>query len=74
MHLYSLCQTWLTLKTHNVPETENRISCLTTVSQTITVSSCSSDISNQCPIKKPCITGMAEKAPTGGYLSLGGAG
>ena len=40
MHLYSLCQTWLNLKTHTVSETENRTSCLTTVSQTITVSSC----------------------------------
>ena len=46
MHLYSLCQTWLNLKTHTVSETENRTSCLTTVSQTITVSSCQSDISN----------------------------
>ena len=36
MHLYSLCQTRLTLKTHAVSETENRTSCLTTVSQTIT--------------------------------------
>ena len=52
MHLYSLCQTWLTLKTHAVSETENRTSCLTTVSQTMTVSSCQSDISNQCRIKK----------------------
>ena len=42
MHLYSLCQTWLNLKTHTVSETENRTSCLTTVSQTITVSSCQS--------------------------------
>ena len=40
VHLYSLCQTWLTLKTHTVSETENRTSCLTAVSQTITVSSC----------------------------------
>ena len=31
MHLYSLCQTWLNLKTHTVSETENRTSCLTTV-------------------------------------------
>ena len=31
------------------------------ISQTITVSSCQSDISNQCRIKTPCITGMAEK-------------
>ena len=53
MHRYSLCQTRLTLKTHMVPETENRTSCLTTVSQTITVSSCQSDISNQCRIKRP---------------------
>ena len=30
-------------------------------SQTITVGSCQSDISNQCRIKTPCITGMAEK-------------
>ena len=45
MHLYSLCQTWLHLKTHTVSETENRTSCLTTVSQTITVSSCQSEIS-----------------------------
>ena len=66
MHLYSLCQTWLNLKTHTVSETENRTSCLTTVSQTITVSSCQSDISNQCRIKTPCITGMAEKAGGGG--------
>ena len=29
------------------------------ISQTITVSSCQSDISNQCRIKTPCITGMA---------------
>ena len=43
MHLYSLCQTWLNLKTHTVSETENRTSCLTTVSQTITVSSCQSE-------------------------------
>ena len=66
MHLYSLCQTWLNLKTHTVSETENRTSCLTTVSQTITVSSCQSDISNQCRIKKPCITGMAVKSWGGG--------
>ena len=58
MHLCSLCETWLNLKTHTVSETESRTSCLTTVSQTITVSSCQSDISNQCRIKKPCITGM----------------
>ena len=32
------------------------------ISQTITVSSCLSDISNQCRIKTPCITGMAEKS------------
>ena len=62
MHLYSLCQTWLSPKTHTVSETENRASCLTTVSQPITGSSCQSDISNQCRIKKPCITGMAEKS------------
>ena len=31
MHLFSLCQTWLNLKTHNVSETENRTSCLTTL-------------------------------------------
>ena len=62
MHLYSLCQTWLNLKTHTVSETENRTSCLTTVSQKITVSSCQSDISNQCRIKTPCITSMAEKS------------
>ena len=43
------------------------------ISQTITVSSCQSDISNQCRIKTPCITGMAEKSnpPLGG---LGGGG
>ena len=28
MHLYSLRQTWLTLETDTVSETENRISCL----------------------------------------------
>ena len=41
MHLYSLCQTWLTLKTHTVSETENRTSCLTTLvrqSQSVAVS------------------------------------
>ena len=32
------------------------------ISQTITVGSCQSDISNQCWIKTPCITGMAEKS------------
>ena len=32
MHLYSLCQTWLNLTTHTASETENRTSCLTTVS------------------------------------------
>ena len=32
------------------------------ISQTITVSSCQSDTSNQCRIKTPCITGMAEKS------------
>ena len=37
------------------------------ISQTITVSSCQSDISNQRRIKTPCITGMAEKSnPPGG--------
>ena len=114
MHLSSLCQTWLNLKTHTVSETENRTLCLTTlvrqsalardahrapqrragtfigrssvqqrrsqecssvqqrrsqgastwdrdVHRAITVSSCQSDISNQCRIKTPCITGMAEK-------------
>ena len=30
------------------------------ISQTITVSSCQSDISNRCRIKTPCITGMAD--------------
>ena len=55
MHLYSLCQTWLILETHTVSET----SCLTTVSQTITVSSCQSDNSNQC---RACITGMARSS------------
>ena len=39
----------LNLKTHTVSETEHRTSCLTTVSQTITVSSCQSDISDQYP-------------------------
>ena len=39
-----LCATWLNLKTHTVSEKENRTSCLTTVSQTVTVSSCQSDI------------------------------
>ena len=58
VHLHSLCQTWLSLKTHTVSETENRTSCLTAVSQTITVGSCQSDISNRCRIKKPCITGI----------------
>ena len=57
MHLFSLCETCLNLKTHTVSETGNRTSRLTTVSQTITVSSCQSDISNQCRKKKPCITG-----------------
>jgi hypothetical protein len=57
MHLHSLCQTWSNLKAHTVLETENRTPCLTTVRQTITVSSCPSEISNQCQIKKPCITG-----------------
>ena len=40
VHRYSLCQTWLNLKTHTVSETEKRTSRLTTVSQTITVTSC----------------------------------
>ena len=72
MHFYSLCQTCLPLKTHNVSETENRTSCLTTVSQTITISSCQSDIRNQCRIKKPCISGMAEKSfpPLAGWKRL----
>ena len=34
----------------------------TQLKQTITVSRCQSDISNQCPIRRPCITGMAEKS------------
>ena len=41
VHLYSLCQTWLNLKTHTVSETENRTSCLTTLvrqSQSVAVS------------------------------------
>ena len=41
VHLYSLCQTRLTLKTHTVSETENRTSCLTTLvrqSQSVAVS------------------------------------
>ena len=73
MHLYSLCQTWLNLKTHTASETENRTSCLTTVNQvrvrvnqTITVSSCQSDIGNQCRIKNPCISGT----PGGGARAL----
>ena len=40
----SLCQTWLNLKTHTVSDTENRTSCLTAGSQTITVSSCQSGV------------------------------
>ena len=42
------------------------------ISQTITVSSCQSDISNQCQIKTPCITGMAEKSnlPLAGWRRL----
>ena len=40
------------------------------ISQTITVSSCQSDISNRCRIKTPCITGMAEKS----HATLGGGG
>ena len=45
------------------------------ISQTITVSSCQSDISNQCRIKTPCITGMAEKSnpPLAGWRGGGGA-
>ena len=74
VHLYSLYQTRLTLKTHTVSETENRTSCLTTVSQTITVSSCQSDISNQCRIKTPCITGMAGWGEGGGGGSAGRRG
>ena len=58
----SLCQTRLHLKTHTVSETENRTSCLTTITQTITVSRCQSDIGNQCRIEKPSTTGMAEKS------------
>ena len=41
VHLYSLCQTRLTLKTHTVSEIENRTSCLTTLvrqSQSVAVS------------------------------------
>ena len=38
------------------------------ISQTITVSSCQSDISNQCRIKTPCITGMAQRGE-GGFSS-----
>ena len=41
MHLYSLCQTRLNLKTHTVSETQNRTSCLTTAvrqSQSVAVS------------------------------------
>ena len=37
VQLYSLCQTRLNLMTHTVSETEDRTSCLTTVSQTIAV-------------------------------------
>ena len=46
------------------------------ISQTITVSSCQSDISNQCRIKTPCITGMAEKSnpPLAGWRGGGGGG
>ena len=43
------------------------------ISQTITVSSCQSDISNQCRIKTPCITGMAEKQRGRGAGGGGGS-
>ena len=36
------------------------------ISQTITVGSCQSDISNQCGIKTPSITGMAQTREGGG--------
>ena len=74
--LCSLCQTWSNLKTHPVSETENRTSCLTTGRQTITVSSCQSDISNQCRIKTPCSTGMAGETGGGdeGRLKKNGGG
>ena len=52
-------------RTQTVSETENITSRLTPVRHTITVSSCQSDISNQCRIKRPCITCMA-KIPLGG--------
>ena len=75
MHLYSLCQTWLNLKTHTVSETENRKQNIMSdyIRQTVTVSSCQSDISNQCRIKTPCITGMAEKSnpPLAGWRITG---
>ena len=72
MHLSSLCQAWLNLKTHTVSETERQNIMSDYISQTITVSSCQSDISNQCQIKTPCITGMAEKSnpPLAGWLLL----
>ena len=43
------------------------------ISQTVTVSSCQSDISNQCRIKTPCITGMAAGGGGGGWGGRGGA-
>ena len=51
MHLYSLCQTWLNLKTHTVSETENRTSCLTTLvrqSQSVAVSRLEGGGGGQC--------------------------
>ena len=71
MHLHSLCQTRLNLQTHTTSETEHRTSCLTTFSQTITVGSCQSDISNQCRIKTPSITGMAQTREGGGGVAQG---
>ena len=59
VHLCSLCQTWWSLRTHTVSETENRTARPTTVSQTITVSTCQSDINNQCRVKTPSSTGSA---------------
>ena len=44
------------------------------ISQTITVSSCQSDISNQCRIKTPCITGMAGGRGGGGERGGGQRG
>ena len=61
VHLCSLRQIWSNLKTHTSSATDNRISCLTTVSQTATVSGCQSDISNQCRMKKACSTGGMAK-------------